>query len=175
MLHCSLLGKLLALSLQRCCSNKSIRRKTWRLHGQVSCADPNIGWHGIPIIGFDGHTIPPPLIVTVPANPVLHCATPLASTVATSLVEKSEGTTTSQIAWFKVCGDGARLNVPVAVNCTMPLGKSEAVAVCGAMLTETNWCERLPPPQAKRVNTTTMSRVRKDAGSNLAITHLRPF
>jgi hypothetical protein len=70
------------------------------------------------------------IIVTVPAAPDTHLATPLWSIVATLESETDHvpvyGTTNGTGA-----GDGARLNVPIAVNCTWLLGKVCASAFAG--------------------------------------------
>jgi hypothetical protein len=65
----------------------------------------------------------------------LHVAAPLAVKETASEGYELEGAS-SQTAGFKTAVEGERSNVPVAVNCTTPLGKLEAVAAAGVTAVE---------------------------------------
>ena len=71
-------------------------------------------------------------IVTVPAAPETHSASPAWVMVAIFVSELNQvpvnGTTKGTGA-----GDGALLNVPIALNCTCPFGEVCASAFAGVM------------------------------------------
>lgn len=109
--------------------------------GQVSCALPEIttAVQPVPLQGGDALAS----TVTTPDAPGLHCANPL------RLIVSILGLDNDHPDWLIGDGEGGWLKVPIAVNCTWPLGKLCASAVAG--VTEIDCSRRglpLPHPLA---------------------------
>ncbi len=146
-------------------------RRCHRIYGHVSCAVPVTSAPVPPITtGAPAPLLASAAIVTVPVNPASHCATPSASTLAPTPAVQPLLSCTHHVATVTCAGVGGAVKLPVAVNCTWPLGKFCASAAAGARVMD--WSSRglllLPQLKAPRLpkNSKTESRRNPNLGIN---------